>query len=309
MSVRSNALLELFRAGAFDWRRPAGWRSMLRAARLLTSSEKLARLLELDLVKTSLVKARGPLALSFLTSPHFLARTLSLEQRVDCAFHHYAYEQATFSATYVDAVYRGEGLELWRSASEDHNFSIRLMIANDNLFEGCLSVVAFVDGQRVCLLSFSYVDAAIFGRTAGTMIFVTRKQSGRHPEQQQAFSRAFNHSSPPYFCVAALAGVALATGTSELAAIRHEAHPTYLHGHAEALRTSYDEFWEIFGATELDEKAYRIPVPLHLGELTEVASKHRRRAKLRRQHWSEVTESARATIRGHLAAPEPAART
>ena len=41
----------------------------------------------------------------------------------------------------------------------------------------------------------------------------------------------------------------------------------------------------------------------------EVASKHRRRAKLRRQHWSEVTESARETIRGHLAAPEPAART
>jgi hypothetical protein len=184
----------------------------------------------------------------------------------------YAYEQASFSPTYVDAVYRGEGLELWRSASEDHTFSIRLMIANDNLFEGCLSVVAFVDGQRVCLLSFSYVDAAIFGRMAGTMVFVTRKQSGRHPEQQQAFSRAFNHSSPPYFCVAALAGVALATWTPELAAIRHEAHPTYLHGHAEALRTSYDECWEVFGATELDEKASRIPVPPHLGDLTEVAS-------------------------------------
>jgi uncharacterized protein VirK/YbjX len=170
VSVRSNALRELIRAGAFDWRRRAVWRSMLRAARLLARPEKLASLLELDLVKTSLVQARGPLALSFLTSPRFLARTLTLEQRVDCALHHYAYEQATFSATYVEAVYRGEGLELWRSEAEDQIFSIRLMIANDNLFEGCLSVVAFVGDQRVCLLSFSYLHAALFGRAAGTMI-------------------------------------------------------------------------------------------------------------------------------------------
>jgi uncharacterized protein len=296
VSARSNALLELMRVGAFDWRRLAGWRSMLRAARLLRRPEKLASLLALDLVKTSLVQARGPLAFSFLTSRTFLTRTLSLEQRVDCALHHYAYEQATFSAAYVDAVYRGDGLELWRAASEDHTFSIRLMIANDNLYEGCLSLVAFVDGQRVCLLSFSYLDAALFGRAAGTMIFVTRKQSGRHPEQQQAFARAFNHSSPPYFCVAALAGVALANGASELAAIRHEAHTGYAPGDAEALRTSYDEFWQVFGATELDEKAYRISVPVDHGDLAEVATKHRRRAKLRRQHWSEVTESARDTM-------------
>ena len=309
MSARSTALRQLIRVGAFDWRRPAGWRSLLRAARLLTRPEKLASLLELDLVKTSLVQARGPLAVSFLTSRTFLTRTLRLDQRVDCALHHYSYEQATFSAAYVDAVYRGEGLELWRSESEDHTFAIRLMVANDNFFEGCLSVVVFVDDQRVCVLSFSYVDAAFFGRAAGPMVFVTRKQSGRHPEQQQAFARAFNHSSPPYFCVAAVAGVALAIGTSEVAAIRHEATATFPGGDAEALRTSYDEFWQVFGGTELDETAYRIPVPLDLGDLSEVATKHRRRAKLRRQHWSEVTESARETIRGQLAKPEPAAQT
>jgi len=48
------------------------------------------------------------------------------------------------------------------------------------------------------------------------------------------------------------------------------------------------------------------PVPLDVGDLAEVSSKHRRRAKLRRQHWSEVTESACETIRGHLATRERA---
>ena len=299
MSARTDALAALARGGAIDWRRPAGWRTMLRAA-LLARPDKLAQLLELELVKNALLPARGAEAFSFLTRARFLARSLGLEQRVDCAHHHYAYEQATFSSAYVDAVYRGEGLELWSAASEDHVFAIRLLLANDNLFEGLLSVVAFVDRQRVCVLSFSYVDAAIFGAPPGVTVFVTRKQSGRHPEELQAFARAFHHSSPPYFCLAALAGIALAIETRAIAAIRHDAHPSWEPAETDAMRTSYDGFWAVFQATELDEKAYRIPVPLEPGDLAEVSTKHRRRAKLRRQHWSEVTESACAALRACL---------
>jgi len=296
MSARGDALTALVRGGAIDWRRRAGWRTALRTARLLARPEKLARLLELDLIRNALVPARGTDAFSFLTRASFLARPLGLEQRVDCALYHYAYEQATFTLPYVDAVYRGEGLELWRASAEDHAFALRLLVANDNLFEGCLSVVAFVDGQRVCVLSFAYVDAAIFGAPPGPRVFVTRKQSGRHQVELQAFARAFHHSSPPYFCLAALAGIGLAIGTNELAAIRHEAHPSWQPEDAEVMRTSYDEFWAVFQATELDAKAFRIPVPLEPGDLAEVSAKHRRRAKLRRQHWSEVTESARAAL-------------
>jgi uncharacterized protein len=309
VSARTEALAALVRGGAIDWRRRAGWRTLLRAARLLARPEKLARLLELDLVKHALVPARGAEAFSFLTRASFLARPLGLEQRVDCALHHYAYEQANFSSAYVDAVYRGDGLELWRASLQDHVFSIRLVVANDNLFEGCLSVVAFVDGQRVCVLSFSYVDAAIFGAPSGPSVFVTRKQSGRHPEEQQAFARAFHHSSPPYFCLGALAGIALALGTPAIAAIRHEAHPSWQPEEADAMRTSYDEFWAVFQATELDAKAYRVPVPLEPGDLADVSAKHRRRAKLRRQHWSEVTDSACAVLRAHLTTPPTAVRS
>lgn len=308
MSARTRAFCDLARGGAFDWRRRAGWRSLLRAARLLARPEKLASLLELDLVKDAVARTRGPEAFSFLTSARFLARQLSLEQRVECALHHYTYEQATFSGAYVDAVHRGEGLELWRVSSESHVFTIRLTEANDNLFEGCLSVVAFVDDQRMCVLSFAYVDAAIFGAPSAPIVFVTRKQSGRHLEQQQAFARAFHHSSPPYFCLAALAGIALANKTHALAAIRHDAHPTYLRGNGDALRTSYDEFWAAFHATELDDKAYRIPVPLEPGDLAEVSTKHRRRARLRREHWSEVTESARETL-SRFVAPDSGAQS
>jgi uncharacterized protein VirK/YbjX len=306
VSVTFKPLLELCRASASEWRRPAGWLSLLRAARMLLHPRKVSNLLELDIVTKSLVESRGPAAFSFVTSPHFLSRALGLRQRIDCALHHYRYEQATFSAAYVESVYHGDGLELWRHQAAEHVFSIRLMVGNDNLFEGCLSVVAFVDDQRVCVMSFSYVDAEIFGLPAGPMLFVTRRQSGRHPEHQQLFARAFNHSSPPYFCLAAIAGIAIANGTREIAAIRHQTHPTYSPANAEALRKSYDEFWEVFNASEADEKAYRIPVPLEARDLAEVSAAHRRRARKRREHWSAVEEGTRATIRRQLARPESA---
>ena len=109
-------------------------------------------------------------------------------------------------------MYRADGLELWRHAANGHVFDIRLMVGNDNLHEGFLSAVAFIDGQRVCVMSFSYVDAALFGWPAGPTLFVTRKQSGRHPEHLRLFARAFKHTSPPYFCFAAMGGIARALG-------------------------------------------------------------------------------------------------
>ena len=115
-------------------------------------------------------------------------------------------------------------------------FDIRLMVGTDNLYEGFLSAVAFIDGQRVCVMSFSYVDGALFGAPAGATLFVTRKQSGRHPEHLRAFARCFKHTSPPYFCLAALAGIARAIGAAEIAAIRARAHPHFSRGHAEVLQ-------------------------------------------------------------------------
>jgi len=303
VNARAKLLAILVRDGGIDWHRRSGWRSLLRAALLLVNPEKLARLLELDLVKDTLVPVRGAESFAFLTRALYLARALDMEQRLDCALHHYAYEQATFSPAYVDAVYRGEGLELWRGASDDHEFVIRLVTANDNLFEGSLSIVAFVDAQRVCVLSFSYVDAALFGAASEPIAFITRKQSGRHSEEQHAFSRAFDHSSPPYFCLAALAGVALAIGMRAIAGIRHDAHPSWHPRDAEGMRKSYEGFWALFHAADLDEKAVRIPLPLEPRDLADVAKSHRRRAKARRRHWAAVTASAAAALRPYLTRP------
>ena len=289
-------LLTQFRA---DWTRAgamAACRGSLRASRVLLHAASVEELLGLQNVRRLLASERAPEVLAFMSSAHYLCRELAPRQRIECAVDHYRYEQETFSPAYVEAVYEGGGLELWQARSEHGEFSIRLMPANDNLYEGCLSVVLFVENLRVCVLSFSWIDAAILGQPSAPILFVTRKQSGRHPEHQQLFAQSFNHSSPPYFCFAAIAGIALATGATQIAAIKHRSHPTFAEEDADALERSYDAFWQVFGARELDAKAYRIPVPPELTDLADVGSTHRRRARARRRHWAEVTESAGANL-------------
>src|SRR5262249_22300491 len=78
-----------------------------------------------------LAEARGPASLSFLAGGHLLARNLDLRQRLRCALHHYRYEQVTFAPSYVDSVYRAEGLELWRHQEDEHVFDIRHGVGNE----------------------------------------------------------------------------------------------------------------------------------------------------------------------------------
>jgi uncharacterized protein VirK/YbjX len=299
--VTPGRLRELQRASGLRWSRPGDWPSLLRGVRVLRHRRELGALLELDIVKRSLREARGPAALSFLFSRQFIARTLGLEQRLGCALYHYRYEQASFRDSYVESVYSAGGLTLWRHPAADHVFEIRLMLGNDNLCEGFLSAVAFIDGQRVCVMSFCYVDAALFGWPAGPTLFVTRKQSGRHPEHLHFFAQSFKHTSPPYFCFAAIAGIARALGADEIAAIRSGAHPHYERDQAEVMQNSYDEFWKSLGACAQGETAYRLVLSHESGDPTQLSAAHRRRARKRREDRLAVEKSAAAAIREQLA--------
>jgi uncharacterized protein VirK/YbjX len=292
-----SALFAMHRAGPLVWSRPSAWLRLIRSARLLLHPADLSALLDLEIVKDSLIRSRGRGALSFLIDRHSLARPLSLQQRIDCALYHYRFEQTAFSDRYIDAVYRDDGLVLWRQQDAEHVFDVRLMIGNDNLKEGFLSSVAFIDGQRVCVMSFSFVDAALFGQAARPTLFVTRKQSGRHPEHLRHFARSFKHTSPAYFCFAAIAGIARALDAQEIAVIRHHAQTGYSPEHADVMRKSYDDFWHSVGACELDEKALQVAVPLEQSEHGELSAAHRARARKRREQRKAVEESACTTLR------------
>ncbi len=242
-----------------------------------------------------------------LSHRHYLSKKLSYRQRVRCALTHYRYEGEHHDGRYKDAVYGAAGLTLWSTVMGETCYRVKLHASTDLRHEGGISAVLVADDVNLCEMSFSWVDADIFGLGGGVIPFITRNQSARHDSPALLrFREAFPQNSPRYFCLAALEGVMLAHGATRVAAVRHDSQVGFSDEFAGGFRRSYCEFWESFGATALDRQAQLLPLPMALTPLSEVKAKHRKRALDRRRWRSAITQGAKDTILLYRTAPVPA---
>jgi hypothetical protein len=125
-------------------------------------------------------------------------------------------------------------------------------------------------------------------------MFVTRSQTDRNPELQR-FRDSFKQNSPPYFCLAAVCGIAMANGMPAIVMVKDEAQIAYQERYAEGFRHSYSGLWEAFGAQEIvDGSSYMMSIPPKLSPLSSV--EHKNRALARRRNWLEIALSAREVM-------------
>jgi uncharacterized protein VirK/YbjX len=235
----------------------------------------------------------------FISHPSYLVLGFSLAQRFEAALYHYRQEAAAFDEALLDKIYSPQGFELWSGEVDGHRFTMRLGRPGEEFLEGDLRLCLFADGRAVGSMNFIWADGATFGGKRGPTMFITRCQTHTWPELA-IFRACFKQNSPPYFCLAALAGLGQACGLSELYAVQHQAQMSYLPKYASNFRNAYDEFWEKFKATPATARAYRLALPLDLRDLSELKSKHRSRAQSRRRAWGEVGQSAGAALAQHL---------
>lgn len=234
----------------------------------------------------------------------YLTKQLSTRQRLEIALHHHDYEFRSHSNAYRAQVYRAPGLTLWEAELNGTHFRIQLSASRDLPWEGDLSVTLRADGARLCTMSFTYVDASLFGAGSTPMMFVTRNQSDPQRPEQQLFRQSFRHTTPHYLCLAAVFGIAEAHGMDRIAAVRGHAQIACTPENQAVLQNSYDEFWRAFRGTELDEQAFVLPVPMTLTPLSEIKAKHRGRAVERRRSWSDISTGTRAVLAGFQASPD-----
>jgi len=261
------------------------------ACRILLFPAQMRQLQALDLMERYGCE-RDPFF--FLAHRFYLAKRFTLAQRIQCAIDHYDYEERNRGAVYHHLVYRSPGLVLWRRIADGTQYTLRLCATDDNRYEGDLSVLLFVDDTRVCRMSFSYVNSRVFGRGRDIAMFLTRNQTDRN-DALGRFRATFKQNSPPYFCLAALCGIAMANGMGSLYAIKHDAQISYEDRYADGFKNSYSGFWLKFGAEEIDHQSYRLAIPLELAPVSEV--KHRARAIARRVHWARVIHDTRRAMR------------
>jgi uncharacterized protein VirK/YbjX len=240
----------------------------------------------------------------FLTHRFYLSQRLKLAQRIDCAIHHYDYEERNRRPDYHEMVYGSLGLVLWQKTVDGTLYDLRLVATDDYRYEGDLSVLLFVDDDvRLCRMSFSYVNAGVFGAPSGPAMFITRNQTDRK-QQLDRFRATFKQNSPPYFCLAALCGIAMANGMRTMYAIKHDAQIAFEERYLSGFKNSYTDFWLQFGASAVDHQVYRLDVPLRLAPLSQV--KHKKRAVSRRSNWTQIIRESRRAMINHSICKTPA---
>jgi uncharacterized protein VirK/YbjX len=281
---------------------PSWLACIARSLRVLLFYREHARLLRLDVYRKHLTQVHDDV-FHHLSHRHFLVKGLTLRQRVQCVSTHYRFEEAMFDAAYQRAVYRDGGLVLWWHEAGGSEFTIRLEMAPRLSAEGDLMLVLSADGRRLHRLKFSWVDADFAGLAGpGLVPFVTCNQ-GRRAEVLDAFTafeHAFPNNSPSFFCFAALQGIAQGLDMEQVVAVKAAWQCACAHADARHLANAYDGFWQTLGGVSMEGRAWRIALPLQLKPLSDMPSKHRKRAALRREHWRAIGESAGLALQRHL---------
>jgi uncharacterized protein VirK/YbjX len=178
---------------------PSWLACIARSLRVLLFRRAHQQLLALDIHRRYVIRAHDDV-FHHLSHRHYLARGLSLRQRVHCVLAHYRFEESAFDVAYKRAIYRGKGLALWQYGDEYRGwrFEIRLEMAPRLSAEGDLTIVMTADcgANGICLhrLSFSWVDGAFVGIDAPVVPFIARNQ-GHRRDAGDAFS-AFELAFP-----------------------------------------------------------------------------------------------------------------
>jgi uncharacterized protein VirK/YbjX len=289
----------------------ASWAACIaRSLRVLLFRRAHVELLAMDVYRNYVTQVHDDV-FHHLSHRNYLARGLSLRQRVRCVLTHYRFEDATFDAAYKHAVYRDGGLVLWQHEADGSKVELRLGMAQRLNAEGDLTLTLLANGRRVHRLSFSWVDERFAGLAglgvAGILPFIARNQGHRADETDavDAFRRAFPANSPlvttpGFFCYAALQGIAQALGMDHVVAVKSAWHCAYAPADDRQFATAYDGVWRSLGGTGMPGRAWHIPLPFHARPLAEIPSRHRKRAALRRAYWQVIGQTAETVLRAHL---------
>lgn len=276
---------------------------MARSLRVLAHYRDHQALCRLGVHREHVVPACGGDPFHHLSHRDYLIKGLSPRLRVQAALGHYRFEESTFDGAYRQAVYGACRLPLWRHDADGSSFLIQLEMASRGNAEGDLTIALVADGKCLHRLSFSWLEGRMLGLEAPVVPFIARNQ-GRWTDSGaafDAFERVFPNNSPSFFCFAAMQGMAQALDMEQVVAIRSSAHIAYDPDPQKHFANAYDGFWKILGGIEMKGgEGWLIGLPFYVKPLSEMPSKHRKRAAQRREHWRAIGGSARTVLQRHL---------
>lgn len=275
--------------------------SVLRPLRVLAYREAHRKLLALPVYKQfgAIMLRDDPF--HHISHRHYLRHGLTVGQRVQYVYQHYAFESRQWTDDYRQAVYGGTGLELWRRHGGRAVFTIRLEAGRRDVPEGDLSIVLSVGNATLHRINFSWLADTQDGNVTPFLGSSQACPRSSNTEAVFAFEREFPQNSPAFFCFSAVEGIAHVVGCTTVLAVRsHQQICAQKGGDTAHFKSSYDNFWRALGGWDCGRQGFLVPLPAHEKPLSKLSRSHRRRAQQRRRHWTAIEAATVETLEPFL---------
>ncbi len=232
-------------------------------------------------------------------APEYLAKGLTLRERLSCFVHHYRRLHSTFREDFLRQVLLGN-VTLYEISNHANCFTLTMNFPElPGRLEGELSLDLRVDGERVFTLSFIIVPGWVVKSEVAETLLITRVQGASGSLRKIRLARRVLHE---FFlgklAVAALQGVANALGIGELHAVCATKQRSFEKERAAKLESIYDDFFDRVGMIKSAAGFYFGAIPLRDKPLILIQGRNRSRARKRRALRQEVQSVCAAFLLG-----------
>jgi uncharacterized protein VirK/YbjX len=210
------------------------------------------------------------------TVPNYLARGLTVTERVSCFLHHYRRMHATLPENVLRHILR-QGVTLYVVSNGVNSVSVTMgMPEQIGRLEGELSLDLQVDGKDIFNLSFIIIPGWVVKSEVAEVLLVTRLQGTKGCKTQINLARKTLHDySQRTLLLAALQGIADALGIGEIEAVCATNQRCYEGKYAAYLESCYDDFFAEVGMVKT-AGFYSSPVPIEGKPLASIRARKRR---------------------------------
>ncbi|MGA8172973.1 MAG: DUF535 family protein [Methylocystis sp.] len=230
-------------------------------------------------------------------SEPYLAHGLTPSNRINSLVHNYNFLDENISELFLRDMVNGL-IPVYDTVVNDSHYSVVIGLSGPPFKEGEMSLELHLDGFRIFVMSFSFVNSSIIDAgSRSNSILISRMQGGRGCFNLiKAATKDLQDTSPPHILFAALNGVAVALNIDFIFGTSAAKHVCGAKHNAELFQSAYDDFFKSVGATEAVNGFFRFDVPVGNKQIELIKRAHRSRTKKKRRFKSTISEHARLII-------------
>jgi len=238
----------------------------------------------------------------------YLARNFDDETRRLCCLFHHSWMLENLCADRVHEMLIKKP-PIWSENMGEHRYVAALHMERFVSREGELSLELFFDRKMICVGSFSFLPARLFGLEGAEVLLVSRIQGGKERiDDIRLATKTMSDVAPRAVIFALLTGIARAVGVNHVIAVSAENHADFVPLHSEALHQQYDDFYLALGAVGPQNGFYIYDVAAAKKPLNAQKVGHRVRTRRKRQLKEKISDAAKDSFSSWLCRnPEPPA--